>query len=69
MTHRIERRTEDGVQRIDRGEKAKAIACKSPEELIALAKAEGVKLTDEQLDAISGGWDSCEPKESGKLTC
>ena len=50
-------------------QKAKALSCKSPEELIALAKAEGVKLTDEQLSAISGGWDSCSSKDSGKLTC
>lgn len=35
---------------------AKAKACKSQEELIALAKQEGVELTDEQLGAISGGF-------------
>ena len=29
--------------------------CKSTEELLALAKAEGVQLTDAQLAAISGG--------------
>ena len=33
----------------------KVEACKSPEEIIALAKAEGVELTDEQLAAVSGG--------------
>ena len=33
----------------------KARACKSPEELIELAKAEGVELSDGELDAISGG--------------
>ena len=40
----------------------KAKACTSPEELVALAKAEGVELTDEMLEAISGGgeWYSCE---------
>lgn len=37
---------------------AKAKACKTSEELIALAEAEGVVLTDEQLDAVSGGWGS-----------
>ena len=37
-------------------QKAKAKAAKSPEELIALAKAEGVELSDEQLEAVSGGW-------------
>ena len=34
---------------------AKVKACKSHEELLALAKAEGVELTDEQLTTISGG--------------
>ena len=31
-------------------------ACKTPDELVALAKDEGVVLTDEQIEAISGGW-------------
>ena len=35
--------------------KAKVTECKTSEDLIALAKTEGVELTDEQLDAISGG--------------
>ncbi|MBQ9058740.1 MAG: Nif11-like leader peptide family natural product precursor [Atopobiaceae bacterium] len=35
--------------------KAKAAECTSPEELIELAKSEGIELTDEQIDAISGG--------------
>ena len=34
---------------------AKVRACKSQEELLELAKAEGVELSDEQLNAISGG--------------
>lgn len=34
---------------------AKVKACKNHEELLALAKAEGIELTDEQLSAISGG--------------
>ena len=29
--------------------------CKTHEELLALAKAEGIELTEEQLSAISGG--------------
>ena len=36
-------------------QKAKAQACKTPEELAALAREEGVELSDEQLEAISGG--------------
>ncbi|MBR0404434.1 MAG: hypothetical protein IJI68_04430 [Eggerthellaceae bacterium] len=38
----------------------KAKACKTAEELVQLAEAEGVKLSNEQLEAISGGgvdWD------------
>lgn len=40
-------------------QKEKAIDCKTPEELIALAKEEGIELTDDQLESISGGWDIC----------
>lgn len=35
---------------------AKVKACKNQEELLTLAKKEGVELTDEQLSAISGGF-------------
>ena len=34
---------------------AKVKACKSHEELLALAKEEDIELTDEQLTTISGG--------------
>ena len=33
----------------------KAKACKTADELLDLAKAEGVELTDEQLEGIAGG--------------
>ena len=33
----------------------KARLCKNSEELLALAKAEGIELTEEQLEAVSGG--------------
>ena len=33
----------------------KARACASAEELFELARAEGIELTDEQLQAVSGG--------------
>ena len=36
-------------------QKAQVMACKTADELIALAKAEGVELSEEQLDAIAGG--------------
>ena len=35
--------------------KAKVANCKTGEELVSLAEKEGIELTDEQLDAISGG--------------
>jgi len=34
----------------------KAKACKSQEELLVLAKEEGIELTKEQLEAVSGGF-------------
>ena len=34
---------------------AKVKACKSHEELLALAKKEGIELSDEQLAVVSGG--------------
>ena len=34
---------------------AKVKACKNEEEILKLAKEEGVELTDEQLEAVSGG--------------
>ena len=37
-------------------QQAKAKACKTPEELIALAQAEGIELSEEDLNAISGGF-------------
>ena len=38
----------------------KARACKNPDDLVELAKSEGIELTDEQLDAIAGGtWYNC----------
>ena len=39
--------------------KERAQACKSPEELLALAKEEGYELSDADLEVVSGGdtWD------------
>ena len=34
---------------------AKLKECKTQEEMLALAKEEGIELTDEQLEAVSGG--------------
>lgn len=44
----------------------KASACKTAEELITLAKEEGMELSEEQIDSISGGaWSSVPPDGSG----
>ena len=38
-------------------QRAKAMECKTAEELVELAERFGVALTEEQLDAVSGGDD------------
>ena len=35
--------------------------CKTPEDLQSLIKREGIELTEEQLEAVSGGQDWCGP--------
>lgn len=42
--------------------KEKAKACQTPEELLALAKEEGLELTEEQMEGISGGVIWCDDK-------
>ena len=44
-----------------------ASKCKSTEELLSMAKAEGVKLTEEQLQAVNGG--ICKTAEPRKGIC
>ena len=39
--------TEEQIKKVE--------ACKNSEEILALAKTEGVQLSDEQLEAVSGG--------------
>lgn len=45
----------DFLNDMDDDLKAKVAACETPEDIQTLAKAEGVELSDEQLDSISGG--------------
>ena len=47
----------------------KASQCKNPEELLALAKEEGVELTEEQLNAISGGCGGSSPRTAKCPEC
>ena len=48
-------------------QKAKAKACKTTEELLALAKEEGMELSADELESISGGveWSKCNHWENG----
>ena len=46
--------TEDQIRKVK--------ACKNTNELLSIAKDEGVSLTDEQLEAINGGCSTCERK-------
>ena len=50
------------IENLTPQQKEKAKACKMPEELLALAKKEGIDLTDKQLESVSGGadWWKCE---------
>ena len=43
---------------------AKVEACKSQEEILSLAKDEGVELTDEQLRSVTGG--GCNDEDEKK---
>ncbi len=40
----------------------RASECESREELLELAAQEGVELTDEQLEQVSGGWGRSEQR-------
>ncbi len=47
--------------------KQKAAKCKTTEELMALAEESGIELSDEQLDAISGGDYWCPSRHCNPL--
>ena len=50
--------------------KEKALACETTDELVELAKSEGVDLSDEELDGISGGdWNCGDCSEEGGGCC
>lgn len=46
---------------------AKIKDCKSQEEILKLAKEEGIELSDEQLEAVSGG--VCQGDIDVSMTC
>ena len=49
----------------------KAKACKSADELVALAKEEGIELSDRELDDLAGAsdWGGCTGFECGTPFC
>ena len=58
---RLKRKTCDKEANVDfdnltEEQKARALACQTPEEIFALAQEEGYELTDEQLEGVAGGW-------------
>lgn len=50
---------EDRINELSPEIREKAKACRTSEDLLALAKDEGVELTDEELEEIAGGWGTC----------
>ena len=50
-------------------QKAKAKACKSMDELTALAAKEGIELPDEMLDAVAAGTDRGPQRGCGNHSC
>ena len=47
-------------------QQAKARACKTPEDVLRIAREEGYELSDEQLEAVGGGIDwHCPGNEPG----
>ena len=50
---------------------ARVKACKNSEELLALAKEEGIELNEEQLEAVSGGCHTTtnEEREIDNMQC
>ena len=44
--------------------KKEAAACETPEELLEFAKGQGIRLSNEEVEAVSGGylWDGCSHK-------
>jgi hypothetical protein len=45
-------------------QKAKALECKTVEDVLSLAQETGYDLSDDELEAISGGWNPFEKCEN-----
>ena len=53
---------EELIKGLSKEQIAKLKECKNQDEILALAKEEGIELTEEQLDAVSGG-NSCPTQQ------
>lgn len=60
---------QDLLKELSEEQIAKVKACKTHEEILNLAKIEGVELTSEQLNAINGGCGSCTMPEEWYMDC
>ena len=49
--------TDERFENVSDEAKAKVIACKTPEEMLEVAKSEGYELSLDELEAASGGKD------------
>ena len=58
----LEKMTDERFENLSEELKAKALACKTPEEILELAKSEGVELSIDDLEGAAGGrdWTECE---------
>lgn len=64
---KVERRS---MERYTDEQKAKIGACKTPEDVLALAKEEGYELTEDELEMVTGGggrlvWECCDRVGNG----
>ena len=57
---------EELLKGLSEEQKKKLMECRSAEDVLVLAKAEGVELNDEQLEAVSGG---CGGDGLGGIKC
>lgn len=60
---------DERLENLSEEAKAKAIACKSPEEMLELAQSEGYELSLDELDEAAGGVDWNAECQNDKAPC